>query len=84
MLPSGSAPRGHNRPMDYEPIAASYDESRALTPEGVAARRHALDGLRGQSGSAPLLDLGSGTGIWSGLLADLSDSTSWQSNPPPG
>jgi ubiquinone/menaquinone biosynthesis C-methylase UbiE len=75
MSPSGSAPRGHNRPIDYDPIAASYDESRALTPEGVTAWRHALDGLRGLSGSAPLLDLGSGTGIWSGLLADWFDST---------
>jgi SAM-dependent methyltransferase len=75
MWPSGSKPRGHNRPIDYDPIAASYDQSRALTPEGVVAWRGALDDLRGLSDSAPLLDLGSGTGIWSGLLADWFGST---------
>jgi ubiquinone/menaquinone biosynthesis C-methylase UbiE len=58
--------------IDYDRMAPSYDRGRALSPEAAEEWRLALsDYLSPPEG--PLLDLGSGTGVWSVLLADWFD-----------
>ena len=54
--------------VDYEEMASSYDAGRDHPRERRGDRRRALAASvdRGR----PLLDLGTGTGQWSGLLAD--------------
>lgn len=58
--------------IDYDEMAAAYDEGRAKPKEWLDGWREALShymaGLQG-----PVLDLGSGTGIWSVLLAAWFD-----------
>jgi ubiquinone/menaquinone biosynthesis C-methylase UbiE len=58
--------------IDYDRMASSYDRGRALSPAAAEEWRLALsDYLSPPEG--PLLDLGSGTGVWSVLLADWFD-----------
>lgn len=55
---------------DYEgPMAEAYDAGRSLFPETVEAWHKALWPLRPES-PYPILDLGAGTGRFSGLLAE--------------
>jgi ubiquinone/menaquinone biosynthesis C-methylase UbiE len=58
--------------IDYDRMAPSYDRGRALSPEAADEWRLALNDYLSPS-AGPLLDLGSGTGIWSVLLADWFD-----------
>jgi ubiquinone/menaquinone biosynthesis C-methylase UbiE len=54
--------------IDYERASATYDQGRALPEEVFEAWRGLLAGcLAGPPG--PVLDVGAGTGIWSGRLA---------------
>jgi ubiquinone/menaquinone biosynthesis C-methylase UbiE len=58
--------------VDFDRMAPSYDRGRALSPAAAEEWRLALsDYLSPPEG--PLLDLGSGTGVWSVLLADWFD-----------
>ncbi len=56
--------------IDYDRMSSVYDRGRALPPEALDGWRGALAGHFTPAASKPLLDLGSGTGIWSSLLAD--------------
>lgn len=64
--------------VDYDDMADDYEAGRALEPDALSDWRAVLgaylpaehpDGAPG----GPVLDLGSGTGQWSGLLADWFD-----------
>ncbi len=59
--------------IDYDRMAASYDRGRALSPEAADSWRVALSPYLSPPGGL-LLDLGSGTGVWSVLLADWFDT----------
>lgn len=61
--------------IDYDRMAASYDAGRAVPPEGLEEWRLSLGPLLRSAPTDPLLDLGSGTGIWSSLLVDWFDLT---------
>jgi ubiquinone/menaquinone biosynthesis C-methylase UbiE len=56
--------RGRPR-IDYDRMAARYDDGRALPLRQLDAWRRAVAGLVPTCWAAPLLDLGSGTGLWS-------------------
>ncbi len=56
--------------IDYDRMAASYDLGRAVPSEALDEWRLALKKRLHPVPSNPMLDLGSGTGIWSVLLAD--------------
>lgn len=60
--------------IDYDRMAASYDRGRAVPPEALDEWRLALSKRLDSAPSNPMLDLGSGTGIWSVLLADWFDT----------
>lgn len=60
--------------IDYERIATSYDRGRALPPEALEEWRLALSDFLDPAPVDRVLDLGSGTGIWSVLLADWFDA----------
>jgi ubiquinone/menaquinone biosynthesis C-methylase UbiE len=56
--------------IDYDKAAASYDRGRARPPEQFEEWHAALAPyLSIEGGQEPVLDLGAGTGIWSGALA---------------
>ena len=57
-----------HRSTDYEHMAERYDAGRALPLEWIDAWRVAL-GPHLRDSSLPVLDLGSGTGLWSDALA---------------
>ncbi|MDQ3659862.1 MAG: class I SAM-dependent methyltransferase [Actinomycetota bacterium] len=59
--------------IDYDRMAVSYDRGRALSPEAADGWRRALSDYLSLS-DGPVLDLGSGTGVWSVLLADWFDT----------
>ena len=59
--------------VDYNRMATRFDRGRALSPEAAAGWRLALSDYLSPS-ERPLLDLGSGTGVWSVLLADWFDT----------
>jgi ubiquinone/menaquinone biosynthesis C-methylase UbiE len=50
---------------DYDMMAARYDQGRALPSEQLDGWRQALAGLLPGRSDAPIVDVGSGTGIWS-------------------
>jgi ubiquinone/menaquinone biosynthesis C-methylase UbiE len=58
--------------IDYDRMAPSYDRGRALSSEAADEWRVALRDYLSPSRGL-LLDLGSGTGVWSVLLADWFD-----------
>ncbi len=58
--------------IDYDRMAASYNRGRALSSEAAEEWRFALSDYLSPSPGL-LLDLGSGTGVWSVLLADWFD-----------
>jgi SAM-dependent methyltransferase len=57
------------RRTDYERMAARYDRGRALSLERIGAWRDALHPYLAEAGGR-VLDVGSGTGLWSGILAN--------------
>lgn len=59
--------------IDYERASAVYDSGRAGPAESRAGWRPVLERLWRGRGSGPVLDLGAGTGIWSGDLAAWLD-----------
>lgn len=64
---------GMGERIDYDRIASSYDASRTVVPEALEEWRLALTKPLVPPPSSPLLDLGSGTGIWSVVLANWFD-----------
>ena len=52
---------------DYDEMAGRYDDGRAFPLDQLDGWRRAVGGLLGRS--APVLDVGSGTGIWSNAFA---------------
>jgi ubiquinone/menaquinone biosynthesis C-methylase UbiE len=54
---------------DYDEMAARYDEGRALPLHQLDGWRRALDGFVSSRSDAPIVDVGSGTGVWSLALA---------------
>lgn len=54
--------------IDYDRVAAAYHQGRAKTPDALDGWRLALAPYLGRGLDAPVLDLGSGTGIWSSAL----------------
>jgi SAM-dependent methyltransferase len=61
------------RPTDYERMAAIYDRGRSLPLGWIDAWRAFLDPYL-SSAPLPVLDLGSGTGLWSNALATWFDA----------
>jgi ubiquinone/menaquinone biosynthesis C-methylase UbiE len=61
-----------NVPVDYERIAARYDAGRALSLTSIDGWRTILSPYIAVS-KLPVLDLGSGTGLWSEALATWFD-----------
>lgn len=55
--------------IDYDRMAAAYDRGRAKTLDTLDGWRLAVAPYLGRGLDAPVLDLGSGTGIWSNALA---------------
>jgi SAM-dependent methyltransferase len=76
-LGAPSAPGGVRtivqRRTDYERMAAIYDTGRSLPLEWIDAWRERLDPYV-SSTHLPVLDLGSGTGLWSDALATWFDA----------
>jgi SAM-dependent methyltransferase len=56
--------------IDYDRAAASFDHGRARPPEQLEEWHRALSQYLPADDDMPVLDLGAGTGIWSGALAD--------------
>ncbi len=72
MAPAGPTPLGNLPPVprtDYDRMASRYEAGRSVPESGLRAWREALSTYLPPAGSMPILDLGSGTGLWSRALA---------------
>jgi ubiquinone/menaquinone biosynthesis C-methylase UbiE len=72
MAPDGPDFPGDVPPVprtDYDRMAPRYEAGRSLPDDGMQAWREALSTYLPPAGSMPILDLGSGTGIWTRALA---------------
>ena len=54
---------------DYDEMSGRYDDGRAFPLDQIDGWRRAVGGLLGTRSAAPVLDVGSGTGIWSSAFA---------------
>jgi len=55
--------------IDFDAVAAGYDQGRAIPSDGLDAWRTALARYLPPPGARPVLDLGCGTGLFADLLA---------------
>jgi ubiquinone/menaquinone biosynthesis C-methylase UbiE len=71
MAPDAPTPAG-DLPLprtDYDRMASRYEAGRSIPEEGLRAWRAALSAYLPPVDSMPIVDVGSGTGIWSRALA---------------
>jgi SAM-dependent methyltransferase len=59
--------------VDYDRMAAGYDQARALPPQGLKGWREALAAYLPPAGGLPVLDLGAGTGLFARAIAAWFD-----------
>ncbi|MDZ4277500.1 MAG: class I SAM-dependent methyltransferase [Dehalococcoidia bacterium] len=59
--------------VDYDRMAPRFDEGRALSPDALAGWRDALAPYLPPAAGLPVVDVGSGTGRFAGLLSDWFD-----------
>jgi len=56
--------------IDYDRVAATYDAARGLERDGLTWWRDAIEPYVARNPSLPVLDVGSGTGLWAAAFAD--------------